>query len=503
MAGRPVGGLVGGELDEVLAALADDYPRATVEVETPDGDLTAIGSEIGLALDLAATRQEVLDVGREGSVATRFTGWLRSLTGGRSSEVRVVVDRTLLDPVVADRDPTERTAPTEPGIGTKDGKLVVVPGVDGRGLDSEDLAERIVEEGSDGDLPIVVETEAGTVPPRFSEADAKRLVERGQTLTDEPLAVQAGDTGAEIPSETLRTWLEAVPVADGLQLDIDREAISADLEMLLDDVGEPPRDATFRVEGDVVVIVPGATGTRCCAPEAAGRVALAVQARPVGPVVLPLTEAAPRRSVADAEALGIREPIGSFTTNFKAGQTRVKNIHRISDLTRGVVMEPATTFSVNGHVGKRTVEKGFTTGGVIQNGVFEESVGGGISQYATTLFNAAFFGGLDFEAYQSHSIYISRYPYGREATLSFPQPDLVLENNTPYGVLIWATYTESSVTVTLYSTSYAPGEQTGQSKRSAGQCTRVTTERTRTYVDGHTEVDHVYATYRPEEGVDC
>ncbi|MBW3548305.1 MAG: hypothetical protein KY452_09270, partial [Actinobacteria bacterium] len=65
------------------------------------------------------------------------------------------------------------------------------------------------------------------------------------------------------------------------------------------------------------------------------------------------------------------------------------------------------------------------------------------------------------------------------------------------------TYTDSSITVTLYSTRYATGEQTGQSKSSAGNCTRVTTERTRRYVDGRVEVDTVSALYRPREGVDC
>ncbi len=57
--------------------------------------------------------------------------------------------------------------------------------------------------------------------------------------------------------------------------------------------------------------------------------------------------------------------------------------------------------------------------------------------------------------------------------------------------------------MTLYSTPYATGEQTGQRESPVGACTRVTTERTRTYVDGRTDVDEVYATYRPEEGVHC
>jgi vancomycin resistance protein YoaR len=180
------------------------------------------------------------------------------------------------------------------------------------------------------------------------------------------------------------------------------------------------------------------------------------------------------------------------------------NIKRISELTTGVIVPPGDTFSINEFVGPRTVDKGFVAAGSIQNGVFEDSVGGGISQYATTLFNAAFFAGLDFAEYQSHSIYISRYPYGREATVSFPKPDLKITNTTPYSVLVWPVATDTSITVKLFSTKYVTGEQTGQSERPQGAaCTRVTTERTRTFVDGRPPVvDSVIALYRPE-GVAC
>jgi vancomycin resistance protein YoaR len=119
------------------------------------------------------------------------------------------------------------------------------------------------------------------------------------------------------------------------------------------------------------------------------------------------------------------------------------------------------------------------------------------------MFNAAFFAGLDFEAYQSHSIYISRYPYGREATLSYPLPDLVVANNTPYGMLIWTGYTSTSITVELWSTPYFDVEQTGQSSYTIGECTREETFRSRTDPDGEVLEDMVFATYRPGEGLDC
>src|SRR5690606_26365690 len=101
------------------------------------------------------------------------------------------------------------------------------------------------------------------------------------------------------------------------------------------------------------------------------------------------------------------------------------------------------------------------------------------------------------------SEYFDRYPLGREATMGFPAPDLKIKNNTPYGVLIWTSYTDSSLTVTLYSTPYATAEQTGIREGSEGACRVVVTTRTRTYPDGRTEDDTFRARYRPGEGRSC
>jgi len=286
---------------------------------------------------------------------------------------------------------------------------------------------------------------------------------------------------------------------------LDPEKTLADLRTLLPDAGTAPADARFTVDAGRPVIVPGTKGTACCSLDGVAELERAIASGDDGALSLPLTSIDPEKTSADLEKLEIVEPIGSFTTKHKCCENRVQNIHHIADLVRGVVIPPGRTFSVNDHVGKRTTEKGFVVDHVIENGSFAEAVGGGISQFATTTFNAAFFAGLDLKEYQSHSIYISRYPYGREATLSWPKPDLVIGNSTPYGVLVWPTYTNTSLTVTLYSTRYVTGDQTAQSQAPVGPngCVRVTTERTRTYVDGTVKKDKVYATYRPSEGVKC
>ena len=87
--------------------------------------------------------------------------------------------------------------------------------------------------------------------------------------------------------------------------------------------------------------------------------------------------------------------------------------------------------------------------------------------------------------------------------MGYPEPDLVFTNDTPYGILIWTSYTDSSLTVTLYSTPHATAEQTGLEETAQGRCRVVVTTRTRTFPDGRTQEDQFRARYRPGEGESC
>ena len=101
------------------------------------------------------------------------------------------------------------------------------------------------------------------------------------------------------------------------------------------------------------------------------------------------------------------------------------------------------------------------------------------------------------------SIYFDRYPYGLEATISYPRPDLVIANPTDYGVLIWNSWTDESITVDMYSTKNVEVIIEEPTEKPFNECTRVTTERIRRWSGGSDESDYFYATYRPEEGLNC
>jgi vancomycin resistance protein YoaR len=153
-----------------------------------------------------------------------------------------------------------------------------------------------------------------------------------------------------------------------------------------------------------------------------------------------------------AKATLPKEKIASFTTYFEAGAARVHNIKIAAKAINGTYIPPGEQFSMNGVLGQRTPDKGYVQAGIIRYGRLAESYGGGISQVSTTIFNTSFFAGVQLDAWQAHSFYISRYPEGREATISWPDLHNKWTNTLDGGILMEVTTTDTSITVTYYGT---------------------------------------------------
>jgi vancomycin resistance protein YoaR len=503
LAGQDIGGMDDAALARTVEAVAADARAASVVLRTPTGETTRTAADLGVTLDAAATVAAARAVDQDVALPRRVLRVVRSWFVHRPAPLVFGVDRARLAEGLRDLSAATDQPATEPGVALEGAAFTVTPPVDGQRIDVAALAAHL-DDATRTPAPWTVDVPVARVAPRFTTADAQRLADRANTLATKPITVVAGSAKVPMTSEKVRSWLRAVPGPGGLVLQADAEAVTRDVT---DAVGTtPPVDAGLKVVGDPahgrVEVVPEKPGLRCCAPGGTDRVAEAVLAGKSTVTVDMIPEPA-KHDRAWAEGLHAVEPVGSFTTNHACCEARVTNIHLMADAVRGAVIEPGASFSLNQRVGQRTPAKGYKEAGVIYDGVMSTDVGGGVSQFTTTLFNAAFFGGYDLTSYMSHSLYIERYPYGREATISWPSPDLVIRNPSPYGILIWPTYDDTSITVHLYSTRWATGEQTGQSSEPKGNCTRVRTERTRTFVDGRKEVDAVFATYQPAQGVRC
>jgi vancomycin resistance protein YoaR len=220
-----------------------------------------------------------------------------------------------------------------------------------------------------------------------------------------------------------------------------------------------PKDATVQIVGTKPQVIPAVDGMVVDRAKV-GPAILSVLNKPSGErrAAVGLAHSKAKVTTEQAGALGIKEVMGEFTTRFPHAPYRNTNIGTAAAKINGTLLKPNETFSLNKIVGERTKENGFTEGNIISGGVFVLELGGGVSQSATTTFNAAFFAGLKDVEHKAHSVYINRYPVGREATVAWPNVDLKFLNDSGHGILVQTIFhastpgNQGSLTVKIWGT---------------------------------------------------
>ena len=294
---------------------------------------------------------------------------------------------------------------------------------------------------------------------RAALASGLVLVADGRAVRVEPaelaaaLAVEAGHDTAGRPAPVLHLdrWRIARTVGSRLVAAFDRDAVDAAFVVTTD----PRRftamgSAAFRPVPVDVDLDPGVTERRFrierTARQLEGMIASGRRSAPAD-----LEESPPAVTTDDLA----RHPLpthllGTFTTFHPAGADRTVNIRRLADTMDGTLIAPGAELSVNAASGERRCEDGYLPAGTIVRGELVDTCGGGVSQFGTTAYNAAFFAGLPTVQWQPHSFHIGRYPMGREATLSFPLLDVRATNDTDGWLLVRTSHTPTSVTVSIY-----------------------------------------------------
>lgn len=459
ISGVDVGGLT---RDAAIEKLEKTFgSRADVPITVSVGRQGAAGKandakvepgDIGLAIDYAAS----VDAAGAGDSWSPARQW-DYFTGGGKVDAVVDVDEDLLD---------ERLAELSEGLGTppQDGTVTfTAQGVQttqpqaGQAVDREQARVAITEAFLAGETAVELE-----VAPAQPEIDAADVAEALDAFANPAMAnavtLQFGENDVKLTPAKFAPVLAMKPENGELVPDVDEAALTELVKGAT--ANGAPVDATVKLskkgKPKVVKAKPGVTFD---SGEAA-QVFLGLLTAPEGsrsaPVTAQVTDAA--FTTKDAENLKIVEKVSEFSTYYPHADYRNTNIGRAAELIDGTVLKPGEEFSLNGIVGERTAENGFTEGYIISNGILKKDLGGGVSQMATTTFNAMFFAGLKDIQHKPHSFYIDRYPVGREATVAWPTVDLRFQNDTEYGVLIHAwvvpsTYSrQGKVTVQMWST---------------------------------------------------
>jgi vancomycin resistance protein YoaR len=417
----------------------------------PEASIVAPASETGYQVDVDATVEAILGRGRQWNPLAALVDHVRATFGTVDARPVDTFDRPQLDAWVRVASATLSVPPTEGSLAFEGAVAVPVNPAPGAEAVEEEIRAAVQRAARDpGSGPVSVSTRPS--PPRTTPEDVQQVLAEARRALSGPVRLTRGTETLTFTPEQIAEALSTELVVEGgeVRLALVGDPQGVDLgRRALRKVETEPVDATFRVAGGSIRVVRSKKGFLFDPRQAADQlVAVALsddrEARLEGERV------EPNLTTAEAKELRITEQVATFTTYHACCEPRVTNIHRMADLLDGTVVLPGEILSVNQVVGERAEENGFVKAPAINGGEFVEEVGGGISQFATTMFNAIFFGGYEFLEYKAHSYYFDRYPVGREATVSWPSPDLRFANDSDAGIFIDASYTDTSITVTFY-----------------------------------------------------
>ena len=429
IAGVVVGGVSAAEAEELVSARARELAMRPVVVVGHQGSVRTSGVTLRARPRVAAA-VTAAGLHRFG----RARDWLDSAetrnvplsweVGGR--EVRALARRLV-----------RTVRPSEAAVVVSAGGVEVREGRVGYVIDVDALRSRLES------LPRLVRAPTIRIAPQVTTTEARATAQRVERLTGTSRTILLGTVETTLQPQTLRALVRVQRSASRLSIAFDEVGLASLLPASVS-----ARDAEFRFQGANVEIVPAVQGRVLDVAATARRLTASEQS----PIEAAVTLVQPNVTTAELASLGIRDRVSEFTTHYPPGQPRVVNIQRAAAVIDGTILRPGATFSMNEALGERTIAKGYVPAPQIAGNSFVDSVGGGISQVATMLYNGAFFAGLELIEHQPHSLYIDRYPLGREATISWGGPELIFRNDWPASVLIKLDATDTSITVRFFST---------------------------------------------------
>ncbi|AZA14227.1 VanW like protein [Corynebacterium choanae] len=443
---------IGGKTQEEAAALLAEELAATstspVTVVAGDATTTVQPQQAGLSVDLPAT----LAAAGEPTYNpfTRLTGLFRTHEVGVVSQV----DDTKLNPVLDGVVHELHRDPIDGALWIADGSVHTTDAVDGQDVDRDDVRQQLSTFWLSGEPVTVTPT---PIAPAITDDAVDRLRGEAEAAVSAPIVITGRDeVEATLPVADVGRWL-TFPNEDGtLVRHFDRDGAVEYLRNQLLSTERPMRNAQIAVTGSGIDVTPSVDGVsidwaaisdtleqRVLTPAAKANDETAKT------FAAHYTDIPATYTTEQAQQATFDQQISSFTTSGFSGPSGT-NIARVAQMVDGAVVVPGETFSLNGYTGPRGVAQGFVESGIILNGHADKAVGGGISQFATTLYNAAYFAGMQDVTHTPHSYYISRYPAGREATVFEGAIDLQFKNTSPYPVLIRTNFGGGAITVSMY-----------------------------------------------------
>lgn len=220
-----------------------------------------------------------------------------------------------------------------------------------------------------------------------------------------------------------------------------------DLQAILTQYYVPPVDATF--DRKTFEIIEGTDGYGFD-PE---KVSKTLEGAAYGSTVeIPFTSIPPAiTSEALLKSL-YKDTLSTYTATHESEPNRDINLRLACEAINGLIINPGETFSYNKALGERTAERGYMPGPSFENGKTVYTIGGGICQVSSALYNCVLTADLKIAARENHGYTVDYVRLGMDATVSWGTLDFCFTNNTNFPIRIEATAEGGTTVVTLVGT---------------------------------------------------
>jgi len=413
-------------------------------------------SDVGTKIDVESAVATAMDVTRKSNFVVDLFKRLKLYFSDEEILLEGSIDNVALNRLISDVADDIDEPPVDAALLIEGNAVKVVESKDGNVVDQDALRTQLKEllfslHATELPVPTVVKA------PDVQAEDNAAAQKQAQTMLSAAVKLTSGDNTWTLEPERMATFIDFTAEQKGgvstLVPYVSAEKMGAFFDKITDKVATKPVNATFKSDGNKAWVVPGADGKsldREKTAEAITGASLKTSQRTAQVVV---KTAEPELTTAEAEAMGIEDKLASYTTEYGGSADRHHNVRITTEYATNVKIAPGDIYDFERIVGPRTEARGYRKApGIVGPGKLEDVYGGGICQVSTTIFNAAFFAGLEIVERWNHSIYIDHYPKGRDATVTVEGKNLRFRNDTGHWIWVRGTSNGYTTTINIYGT---------------------------------------------------
>ncbi len=431
--------------DEAKAALeeaAAHYAAPPISLRYHDEVWELPAAELGMQLDVNRLVQQAYLIGRTARLPDDLRTQWATLWQGRRIEPQMAPQPGAVANAIAGRTAHLNRPATESRLALDNLQVVITGAEPGQRIDLATTTAAVldqIEGGRGGVVDVSVEEVAAAGADLGDDQLALQdLLKRTIVLADPRGEFQFALDPATLSG--LLSWVRDDNAAGGLRATIKTDELRAVIDGWAKQIARPPLNARFDFDpnrNQLIELSPSVNGYALDIDATVAAIAQAIDSGQTQ-VALPIQIVRPAIASEDAPTLGIKELVAQGSTTFAGSSAdRVKNIEVGAAKFVGVVIPPDGVFSFNEHVGDVTAANGFQDALVIQGDTTAVGIGGGICQVSTTVFRAAWFGGLPIVERWNHGYVVRWYGApGLDATIFTPSVDFKFKNTTGRHLLI-------------------------------------------------------------------